>query len=466
LINSTSTGVKMNIRFLFAAAAVAAAVCTVNAQSARIDAMGSTGIIVNDVTGVMNFPAYLLDYPDYISVTYSGSVGPLFGIKKINDEMSGGIYYSQKRMLDVKHYTFLAEILADSVSSTIGIDESAVDAIPHLLYAIDLDFAKLGVDLFCERAFFTSGSIAVDDGDETTIVTKGTYLNPGFLASLNFENMRFALGLSVPIGSHSITAESSAGKAEETAKSHRSVYGSVAGEMNGEIMDILWLAGLSYSINMYTGTHETKPATGATVSADAPKRLLMTPAVYGGISKELDEYGILLAATAKGAYMVDRVEPDNVTAALPNLITREDTLTFSINTGLEKTWDDLKRLDAIYTRAGLVWLASIGINRKYGESGGDEYYSRTRDTTVRNGFAFPLGIGIQKSLFTLDVQIDPGCLINSFKLVNGALAGSDFVKATLTVDFGSGLGRKEKAELPEIPESEPAVKPSGSDLKF
>jgi hypothetical protein len=342
--------------------------------------------------------------------------------------------------------------------------ETDVDPIPHLLFGMDLNVAKLGFDVYFERAFYTAREIEIDDGAETKASIKGWFMNPGLLASLNMEKLRFALGASVPIARHSVVAESDAGTAEETAKSHRTVAATASGEFNADAAGLLWTAGLSFNMSMFTGEHETNPITGASVTTEYPSNLIIAPVVYAGFTKTLDEYGVLLALCGSASYKIDRTKPVDVTVTPAGLISTDDSLLLTANAGLEKTWDELKRLDAIYTRAGLTWLTGIGISRQNGEAANDEYHSRERTPAYHNAIRFPLGIGIRKSIFTLDVQIDPGCLINSFKLVNGQNVGTDFVRATLTADFGSGAISPKRSELPE-PKAPAAETPAG-DLNF
>jgi len=462
----------MNRRVAAAALGMFMAAGVVLAQNARLDGMGGTTIVVDDVTDVIGFPAYVLDYPDQIQATYDGNVGPLIGIKELNSTMSAGMSYDQNRVLGGDAYTFLVDNLVAAVTTgAIALAETDVDPIPHFLFGMDLGGAKLGFDVFFERAFYTSSVKSITGGAETTTKIKGRFMNPGLLASLHLEMLRIAVGASVPIARQSYERETTAGTLEEKAKSKASVAADLAAELDLELFDLDWTFGVSADINVFSGEYELKPVTGASTTTTYESYMLATPALYGGTSTELGDESVLLAVTGLVAYEVDRMKPENVTAAAGSRITRDDFLIMMINMGLEKAWDNLNRLDAIYTRAGLTYGAVIGVDRRDGESGGDEYHARVRVPTARNGFGLPLGVGIQKSIFALDVQIDPGVLINTFKLVNGTYnpaPASDFLKATLTVDFGKGGGRSRSSSLLDTstPAAEPAPSSVPTDLEF
>jgi|GEM_PF-4625906 len=422
--------------FAVAAMCVAGSAAMVFAQNARLEGMGSTTIAVDDITDVIGFPAYLLDYPDAIQATYNGAVGPIIGIKQLNKTMSGGVLYDQNRVLDDDAYTFLVDNLVDALANTEpDLDQDDVDPIPHLLFGLDMGAAKLGVDVFCERAWYTRSVRDKSGATETTTKIKGRFLNPGLLASLHLEALRIAAGASVPIAKMYYEQETSAGTVKETAQSKGAVAADVAAELDLDLFDLDWTVGVSGDFTTYSGKYELKPVTGSSTTTTYQRYLLFMPAIYGGLSNMLDEYGVLLAATGRVAYKIDRMKPDNV--SYTNRIERDDFVYFYLNTGLEKTWDDLNRLDAIYTRAGITYNASISIDRRDGESGADEYHSRTRGATTRS-VSLPLGLGVAKNVFTLDVQMNPVVLINMFKLVNGQIGGTDFVRATMTVDFGKG----------------------------
>jgi hypothetical protein len=297
--------------------------------------------------------------------------------------------------------------------------------------------AQLGFDVFAERAIYTSTTEQIVGGITTETKIKGRFINPGLLASLHLEILRIALGISVPITRMTYSQETTGAAAVEAeAKSTASFAGNIAAELPLELLDLDWTLGVRANMVMYSG--EYAPPTPAP-TVEYPDYLLLIPALYGGFTNEISEHAVLLALCASIGYGINRTKPTNITAAPGGGKTTNNFLFWTFNAGLEKTWDDLNRLDAIYTRAGLTYGGSIAVSREDGELAGDEYHARIRAAAARTGFGLPLGVGIAKSIFGLDIQINPAVLINTFKLVNGTFAANDFAKATLTVDFGGNI---------------------------
>ncbi|MBD3319494.1 MAG: hypothetical protein GF350_00185 [Chitinivibrionales bacterium] len=407
------------------------------AQNARRDALGGTSVI-DDMVDILANPADMNNYVDAVQVTYDGSVGPAIGIKGVGDLLRVGLWYDNQTVVN-------SSILADFTATS----NLTLDPIPHILLGMDLDAIQLGLDLYWERAIEKSKEEDTYDvtgtgtfGTRTTIA-KEILSNPGFLLGINLPDvldMSIWLGASLPSFKVFNSVEASGDTSytdESTVKSKFPVVDiTVGAEATLPISDYDLTAGINADIAAFGKTETEQTGTPDTSYETGSKRFFADLSLYTGVVKEIVEHNALAGIMAQGGLQIDRDAPDEIT--YNDRKTVDNTLSLDIMGGVEKEWDALKRLDAIQARCGLSYSVEQVINHESGDSSSYEYKYREKDAASRTGLAAFLGMGLTKSFFQFDLQIDPLATLNAFKLIQGTYnsAGNDFVKATVTVDFG------------------------------
>jgi hypothetical protein len=316
------------------------------------------------------------------------------------------------------------------------------------------NFAVLGLDLYCERSIYRFNRSDVTDNVETRVTIKGNLWNPGLLASLHLRNLplRLRLGGGTPIARHSYEQDAAGAVSEKTAASKKTYYMQGAAELDVNMFDLGWTLGADYKYSAYDGLFEDSPAGGTYSKKSFPTYSRMYPNVYVGLLNILADKGFVLAAQARAGFIFSKMEPKFVLLTVPK--ETNDTLKVGLNTGIEKTWDALRRLDAVFVRAGLSYTAFFGMQGSEGSYSLNSAEERIIYSAERSGFGLPVGAGIRKGVFTFDIMMSPRVLVNAFKLFNGTSTDDDFMKATITVDMGS----LKKAQTESPAEHSPALK--------
>lgn len=393
------------------------------AQNARRNSLGGT-YIIDDMVDVLINPADMNYYTDAIQASFTN--GPIVGVKALGDVLSAGMTYSNLALSSDVYSYFLTTVL-NSVT-LVNIDPAAdVDPIPHVLFGIDLDAVNLGFDIYFERAFYSymQETVTAAGPTTTTINADGRFTNMGLLAGFNLDpdifGLSVTLGLSMPrINGEYTTETTGVGTDKETAETETGIDVDGAVEITIPIGDVDLTAGLIGGVTSYQGKYSTTPSGGTTTTTTYDKNQLLGGDLYAGIQADAG-YDILAAVQGSMGILLDKAEPDQVTALIPE--TTDRYLTFALNGGLEKEWNNLTRLDAIYARSGLGYGAVIVYDDDSGEDGGDSNKLEQRFPTTRTGFTASVGMGIKKGVFQFDIQANP------FDLVEP-------LAATITVDFG------------------------------
>ncbi|MBD3343631.1 MAG: hypothetical protein GF401_01060 [Chitinivibrionales bacterium] len=405
------------------------------AQNARRDALGGTTVI-GDMVDILTNPADVCDYVDAVQVTYDGSVGPAIVVKGIGDLLRVGLWYDDQTVAN-------SRILSDFSSPL------SLDPIPHLLLGMDFEAVQLGLDLYWERAIFKSKEEDTrdfdNDGTNSNLTTthKSTLMNPGFRFGINLPEMMdmdLWIKSSFP-GFKSDTLQEISGDSSYTYEK------TIKSEFPALDLDAGWEITLPISVHdLYIGFEGGLATFGKTVTSETnlddtttgSNHFVADIGAYTGITREIIEHEVLTGIMIAGGIVFDRDAPDEITYT--NKKTLDNTLYLLIAGGVEKEWSTLKRLDAIQARCGLLYGVLEQIEHESGDSASNEYKLRVKNTAVRSGLDAYLGMGVTKSVFQFDLQIAPAAILNAFKLVQGTYnsGGNDFVKATVTVDFGGG----------------------------
>lgn len=427
------------------------------AQNARVNALAGM-FTIEDMSWVLSNPAYALDYEDAVQATYSGvTSSPLIGVKSIGDMLAVGATYQAG---------------------------ATPPSAPHLLLGMDLDFAKLGVDVFYERSITSGKSKDVDDGAGTTDITENRNVtsNPGLKLGLNLDvdvaALAIVLGARVPgTKVYSRTESTAAGitSTNETTTSGRDVALDAGVEAALEALGLDLTVGLVGAAE-FSGKMTTEQAATTTGGASTDtsfesgsKTRDLRLQLYLGAANELDEHNALVAAQVElginrnvnGPFEIDSGSYD------PGKVGTND-LYLNIRGAVEKTFAELKHLDEIVLRSGLVYGVSTGITHEDGEVTGLSHMDRTKASASRinpltgvNGFDLTLGFGLRKGIVSFDAELAPAALVNTFKLVNGQFAATtdDFGSATLTFDFKQKSAKKGMASMPsyDSPSTTPAI---------
>lgn len=446
------------------------------AQNARIDALGSCSIIP-DISRVLTKPSEMNLYKDNIQASYGGAVYPVIGIKSIGDMASIGLDYTQSNVLDNLDptiYTTLLGFVNPVIALGNAYNFTTVDPIPHLLFGLDFDAVKLGFDLFYERAFYRYDITAETAAPSTTTINaKGRFSHMGFLAGVSLDPdilpLTVTFGLSLPriVGDYTEDVTGAAGTVEGHIKTKSTIAANADAEVTLPLGGLDMTAGATFDLLAF-GRMETQvvdpsvPIDQTDETGDHLSSIYIS--IYDGIQKELAD-NLLLVSQFSGGLLIDKTEPEDVTDIDP--IIKDNYLVYSLNSGVEKTWDNLKRLDALQGRAGLSYLGMINIYHEKGDDAGNSVDSRERFPTLRSGFSPSLGLGLNKGIVQLDININPTNLIAPYK-------------ATLTLDFGKSSGSSSSSSTISSPaptyESTPAYETpktetepstgSGSDIDF
>jgi hypothetical protein len=417
-------------------------------QNARIGSMAGVGN-VSDISWVLGNPAYMNSYKDAVQGTIdnaaSNNLRSVIGVKGLGDMWSLGLTYQNNQALAAPALASMLTLLG----TTPTLPAATVTPVPHLLGGMNLGAAKLGVDLFWERALYNSSDeTQAGPSPVPKVTTKitGTYTNMGLAAGLVMEAglpIAAHLGASLPsINGDNLVDQNDGNSTETKVTSDFSLALNVGADVTPKIGDMDWKSGINYAVVTYgrgktVGTVKTPTNTTETTTQSGSHNSLHDWTLFTGLSQKLQAQNVLLSGIITGDLTMARSRPDVITVLLydPGMVTT-NALSLLAQAATEKEWDHLKHLDAIQARAGLQYGVTVNITHEAGDTTDYLHTARLQNYANRSGFGLTLGMGFTKSMFQFDLQVSPTAILNAFKYVNGLNAGQDLVRASVAVDFG------------------------------
>jgi hypothetical protein len=441
---------------------VAACVC---GQNARLDALSGSPMF-DDITNVLYSPAYMTLYGDQIEATYDNAapstVSPVIGLKSLGDVVSAGVTYDEARVLDNANAGCYAALM--TFVQAAGPVVNNVDPLPHLVVGMDFDAVKLALDLYMERAYFKGESTVNNGVNETVTTLKGSFTNMGLLLGFALDPETFPLAVAFGIGLPNISAENTVSvdgapaAVDNSAEKDKGLFMDGNVEVGLDLLDLDWLIGLDFELLTYKGRWTDNIAGVATIG---PQQTDMGLQLYIGAKKSFEGTGLDLAISENTVYTSSKTTPD--VEASGNIITT-NTLGFGFIGAAEKTWSELKRLDAIIGRCALTYGIADVINHADGADPASTAFTeaRTRNQTTRTGFGATVGLGVRKGILACDVEVDAAQLLDVISWGTGNAGGNDLVSVTLGLDFTKlGGSSRSAADSYSAPAAAPASEPMG-----
>ncbi|MDG5816111.1 hypothetical protein QA601_13540 [Chitinispirillales bacterium ANBcel5] len=409
---------------------------SVSAQNARVDAMSGFNQM-QDHARIMVNPANMNLFGNSIQTTYDGTA-QLIAIKSFTPTLNFGILYDAQLLHDDALYNHFVNNTVTERPMFLGSDdfgfdfdgdfdfdgmevENDIDPIPQILVGIDLGHLKVGANLYYERAFY---KYYIDnDGDD--LEETGRFRNIGFLAGalldLNTLIIQPRLGMGFP------SVYSSLADDADVFSKESGFHFEVGSEALMPLGATDISAGFDFNRVVFQGKRETRTGENSTTTSFENTEVLASVGFFAAMQHTFVDRNMLLGAKLLGNLNTYRNLPEGSDGT--DRINRN--FEYGIRTGLEKTWDDLKRLDAFIARGGLSFIADYDIAR----SEGSNVKSRERFPTDRTGFQMDLGLGIKKGVFSMDIHFSPDFILNAPKILS-SYDSDDLFKFTATLDFG------------------------------
>ncbi len=411
------------------------------AQNARVDAMAGYDLM-DDHTNILANPVFVNDHSNSVQITYDGDVGPVIAVVGLKN-MRFGLSYTGDNVLDDDVYAHYLTTVLGAANNLGFINAGNVDPIPNILFGMDLNALKIGARLYYER---TSRKNSVQDNqggnfDETTINER--YGTMGFVAGagldLNSLMLSVKAGMGVPFLNASYENSITGANPERvTASVNKGIHLEIGGEGRLAMRAADVIVGADLEMTSFKGEWEFTPRVGDVVRHDGFRSTTLSLIdLYGGAEKFIDDQNLLLGVKLSATMVSETDKPNDVTYAERTNTTRD--MSYGIRSGLEKTWTELRWLDAVRGRVGLSYETTMAIVRANGSAGPDEYDSRLKHAPDRGGFGLNVGFGIKKNVSQFDVLISPDALLSAIRTVSGQAGGEDFARVTFTMDFGSAL---------------------------
>jgi hypothetical protein len=146
----------------------------------------------------------------------------------------------------------------------------------------------------------------------------------------------------------------------------------------------------------FEASRETPPAPKVTATTD--EFTDTRTAIYAGVQGDVFTNGLWAAQYTLNLFRHTSEDEDNDAKACSSQVVH------SFSVGLENGWDNLWIFDKVYARGGMKMdLRTSHYNDEVGRS-----ETRTKDQTKFDELMPTLGLGIQKGVFTLDLNIDLG----------------------------------------------------------
>ncbi len=456
----------MRSRFLVKAIALCAVVSSAafaQQSTARIDALSKT-LIYKDPWLMLNDPVEMFYYQDIIQATYDGSVGPIFATRRLKSAENIMIGFIANRTDNAWEDFYTSAFPYTGDMSATGSGMNQMPNVPHLLFGLDLEFMKIGLDLNYEFARHRFDSERIDTGagitTETIVDVNQTVGTPGVKLSSDILLGDLKLGVGGELAFPSVNsfrsdevnrngdlADGTVSRSllEWTTREESGIRVGGFADITAELFDITWKTGVGIVYDTYrfetdttkeqsiVGSPDTTFDTSHVIGSSQDSR--MVPYFWLGGLKEIQP-GLVGGFSYRFKYELDKTVPDSLAQDLR--IKRDLTLQNQIRAGIEKTWQDCWRFDEVFARAGLDYDISTFIPKETsdGEQKGESFESRRKNRTTFSEMNFTLGSGIRKGIFLFDFVVNKDLLINFIPIITGANpSGGAFAKFTITLDF-------------------------------
>ncbi len=417
------------------------------AQNARIDAMGSCGII-EDYARVLGSPADIVYYPDQIQATGGGGLGLVIASKRMGDLLTLGGIGNHPGFLRSDFYANAIDAFDDLQDGTIPPDlpdGTAFPRIPHVILGIDLGAIQLGFDIFGELALskYTFESSNDDNQDASArIYNVGTVVN----ANIDLDGITLSplLGLGLPgIYAKSETIPQGGGAAstdELETEENFLLLGGLDGVF--ELNDLSLIVGAFYAHESYQ--FRTTEGGVSQTSSSYPAHFVD---IYAGVVGQA--LGDLLWV-AQYDFSLDIISENSQTEEESTI----DRLHF-LHAGLEKPLMNIWIFDQMIGRAGLeVQFSDQSINTDVSTE-----QTRINGSNTVTSVDPTVGLGLRRGGWRFDI-------VTRLSGWDGLVAGPPVAEGTLTFDFGGGEMRRPET-TPSIPDqSPPAYEPESETEDF
>lgn len=405
-------------------------------SNARIDALGGA-FIVKDPSKVLAYAAQMNNYADNAQVTFAApNNSPIWGVKSLGKVINIGVVVNRPLML-----SFPLDSLSFYTAARANNEDGIIDAngtralqpgqnIPHILFGLNLKAVKIGFDLFYEYSNYNYHS---DDkpatGPHVETDVSGNIHNAGGIASvlldLNGMGLQVKGGMGIP-GNRAkrevVTTPAGGGTSvtETTESSSESAFFGVLGAELG-------LKVKNFDVTLggeFIGSHfQMKNSAGLIQRRDFFRNLDL----YAGFTADINKNGMAVLLY-DFSFISNGSEPDSLAYAQAQRKTYTNFIYNEIYAGYEHTWKKAWFFDIFTARAGLNYSIYSQVNHEKGSGTGGDYESRTKNETVYNQVDPRLGIGITKSVFVLDLNVNPAAWA-------GLISGPSVAKVTLSLDF-------------------------------
>jgi hypothetical protein len=398
-------------------------------QNARIEALGGA-FIVDDPSDILRYSAYINTYTDDAQITFRSSTdsnalkySPIWGVKSIGEKFNIGVLANRGRMLTDNFYTTstnrLRTDLSISAASVNGIP--ADQNIPHLLLGVNAGSILIGADFFFEYSrFHQTIDNAPTPGTETKTNISATEYNPGGILSVNFGTKEVPISGKFGIGFPRVSGlrdESGSPKIEITSK--KGLFLDLGAEIGFPLFKWNWTAGSEFRFDTYQFQRNDTATTG--------KYSNFEWAMYAGFETPILDDGLIVfqydlrLLNSKRRAIVEGYAPANRDSS-------DNTIEHVFSAGVEKPWLKAGIFDKFIARLGLDYTISTPISHINGDDSSGEYKEKTKDEADFNQFVPHIGFGITKSVFALDLNVNPTAWAG---LVSGPAVGT----VTATVIF-------------------------------
>lgn len=360
--------------------------------NSRMQSLAET-FVIDDINDVLRYAAYMKNYENDLQVTFTS---PIIGIKSIDDKLRLGIIGNRGLMLSQQVEDDFYSVAVPFVNNSI---DDAPDIsinnqwIPHAVFGVDAGILTLGFDLFFEyaRSRYNQKSSAV----ETT--ASASIHNPGFLASALFgKDFQIAakLGLAVP----RISGKAESDNETIEVESEKGAFLEFGGETEIPVKSIKLTVGMDFILERYAfkSTQEVPPASKLTTTSDEFTN--SRTAIYAGVQGEIFTNGLWGAQYTLNLLGHTSEDEDN------DIKTRSSQIVHSFSVCLENGWENLWVFDKVFARGGM--RMNLQTPHAYSEVGQTE--TRIKYQTDFSQLIPTVGLGIQKGVFALDLNISLG----------------------------------------------------------
>lgn len=432
---------------------------SVEAQVARIDAMGGCDVI-DDISLILGYPANIVDYKDQVQATGGGALGLVFANKGISDIFTIGIIGNHPGFLRSDFYTDAVSAVQDVQVGTNPPDlPTNLPRIPHLVLGLDFDMVQLGVDIFGEFATSHFSTQASNDDD---IETSARVYNVGALlhAKIDFDGFVLSpiIGAGLPdaYAKYEVIPQAGTGGTTDEVETEENLLILGGVETAFDLQDVAMTIGATYAYEKYQFIRNDETGVVTRTPEFADKNYFLD--AYAGLSgTALTD---LLWVIQYDFSMGWNLEKTETTGAAP-IVTETKTYDRAhlLHAGLEKPVSNVWIFDQIFGRGGIAVQISDDFTVIEETGSGTNQFTEEVKTNTSNAVTsvFPtVGLGLRKGGWTFDI-------VSRLSNWTGVVSGPPVVEGTLTLDFGKvGRGRMQNS-APAQEQSTPMYEPPATD---